>query len=458
MADTLNPQAVEFCVEMIEAEIGNLDDLPQDVASVVAHVYYRAASISPPGPGSTADLTAETLNDFSQVISDAKYIAGFIGDLREMRASSVDEALYGHAVQLLLDIFKYRIPEAHAKSGIRRAIERRLSRHAIPEIPGLLDSVRRRIIARRDRRDREEDLASEMRYVLDEDDHVLLRAALAFLDKIVASKIATTAQLASIAKLQRAISRVPQVVDGLSLSVSVSSPRKKFGEIETWHWWEVEVDDDRLSIMSGGHFYRPGTGGDSFTTMTWAAVPDEPPEFDDYREELGIVPDVQAFPDAVDGIELAGGGYTLEVVDSENSLLEELQDTEEDDLEDCDFEDDEFDQVDYEDPGMNAERSPTWSVEPIDALEGSLAALVDPQQVDANEPTYAFRVQDCDRCGCALAPRGLFVDGRARDDLIWGNMCVKCFSERGEGIGWGRGQLYAKQRDGRWRMVAGWAS
>jgi hypothetical protein len=35
-------------------------------------------------------------------------------------------------------------------------------------------------------------------------------------------------------------------------------------------------------------------------------------------------------------------------------------------------------------------------------------------------------------CGCALNERGLFVDGRLRGDLIWGNMCASCFAKRGE--------------------------
>ncbi len=54
-----------------------------------------------------------------------------------------------------------------------------------------------------------------------------------------------------------------------------------------------------------------------------------------------------------------------------------------------------------------------------------------------------------------LAQRGLFVDGRLRNDLMWGNMCAACFNSKGAGIGWGEGQLYARQPNGDWRMVAG---
>jgi hypothetical protein len=33
-------------------------------------------------------------------------------------------------------------------------------------------------------------------------------------------------------------SRLPKVILGLDVSVSVVSPRRKFGEIETYHWWD----------------------------------------------------------------------------------------------------------------------------------------------------------------------------------------------------------------------------
>jgi hypothetical protein len=34
-------------------------------------------------------------------------------------------------------------------------------------------------------------------------------------------------------------------------------------------------------------------------------------------------------------------------------------------------------------------------------------------------------------------------------------MCVDCFNDRGVGIGFGKGQLYARQPNGDWRLVAG---
>ena len=130
------------------------------------------------------------------------------------------------------------------------------------------------------------------------------------------------AQLVSVAKLQHVLSLLPRMASGIDVTVSASSPPHNFGDIETWHWWEVAVEGERLSISSGGHFFRLSTGGDSFTSMTWAAIPEEASDLDDYRESLWMVPDVQSFPDGVASIDFASGGYRIEVTDPDNPLLE----------------------------------------------------------------------------------------------------------------------------------------
>ena len=67
---------------------------------------------------------------------------------------------------------------------------------------------------------------------------------------------------------------------------------------------------------------------------------------------------------------------------------------------------------------------------PIDAVEKRLASTIDSAQVDSKEPAHAYGVQNCDFCKYVLKERGLFVDGRLRGDLMWGNMCAKCFGSR----------------------------
>ena len=171
-------------------------------------------------------------------------------------------------------------------------------------------------------------------YRFDERDRDLLTAAAALLKKIANAETLRPAELVSVAKLQHVLSLLPRVTHDLEVTVSVTGPRRNFGEIETWHYWEIGIEGKQLSISSGGHFYHPSTGGDSFTTMEWSAVSEEPAELADYRETLWMVPDVQSFPEAVADIDFAQGAYRIEITDSDNALLDEDEDTVKDAYED----------------------------------------------------------------------------------------------------------------------------
>ncbi len=134
-----------------------------------------------------------------------------------------------------------------------------------------------------------------------------------------------------------------------------------------------------------------------------------------------------------------------------------MLDDQSDDVDDAENDDDvngsvEERVVDAEE-GKEAMSSESWSITPADAFETWIASQVDPLQVDAREPAYTFDVEECGICGCDINKRGLHVDGRLRGDLMWSNMCAECLKTAGEGIGWGKGQLYARQ--GAWRLVAG---
>jgi hypothetical protein len=97
----------------------------------------------------------------------------------------------------------------------------------------------------------------------------------------------------------------------------------------------------------------------------------------------------------------------------------------------------------------------SWSVEPMDDAEKRLAALIDPDEVKRRDSVFRSDADDCDICGCTLGKRGLLIDGLVQGSLKWANMCADCFSDYGVGIGWGKGQLYARQLNGEWRLVAG---
>lgn len=91
---------------------------------------------------------------------------------------------------------------------------------------------------------------------------------------------------------------------------------------------------------------------------------------------------------------------------------------------------------------------------PIDETEKQVASMIDPDEMEANESAYAHNADKCHFCGCELAQRGLSIDGRLRNDLMWGNMRGACFNSKGTGIGWGDGQLYARQPNGDWCPVS----
>ena len=167
------------------------------------------------------------------------------------------------------------------------------------------------------------------RYNLNATDRGLLQAATVLLQKVAAAETLRSKELVSVAKLQHVLSALPRLTPDLEVTVQVTGPRRKFGEIETLYYWEVAIEGERLSLSSGGHFYRPSTGGDSFRTMEWAAVPEVPAVFNDYSETLGIVPDVQSFTEGVAGIEFVSGAYRIEVTDSDNALLDEDEDADE---------------------------------------------------------------------------------------------------------------------------------
>ena len=96
-----------------------------------------------------------------------------------------------------------------------------------------------------------------------------------------------------------------------------------------------------------------------------------------------------------------------------------------------------------------------WLVRAACEAETSLAALVDNAEVERHSPEFAYGVKECHMCRCDLQARWLFVDGSLEGHGGWANMCAQCFERLGTGIGWGKGQLYARQLDGTWRLVAG---
>jgi hypothetical protein len=201
------------------------------------------------------------------------------------------------------------------------------------------------------------------------------------------------------------------------------------------------VIKDLVTICSSGQFYDPRTGGDTFTTMSWTAIPETLSEFSDYRESLWMVADLCSFSDGVMSIDFTSAGGSVEITDDGNSLLEEDRGSEEDEVED--------DNAEAVDEGAaedgNEDQSELFSIRPVDSVEKRLAAIIDRDEVDVNEPAYTYNIQDCGSCGCSLEGRGVYVN-RGLRELMLGNMCAAGFGERGESLGAGKTDNFTPAR------------
>ncbi len=74
----------------------------------------------------------------------------------------------------------------------------------------------------------------------------------------------------------------------------------------------------------------------------------------------------------------------------------------------------------------------------------------------AHGERYAGSPAACDVCKTQLAHRRFMIDGNTQPGgCMWACMCAECFLKIGEGIGWGKGQLYTQLENGDWLMTAG---
>jgi hypothetical protein len=282
-----------------------------------------------------------------------------------------------------------------------------------------------------------EDIFSDT-YIVSTSDKAITDAAIQMLNKIARAPFTRPAQLVTVAKALHVLSKIPQVAQAeISVHVSLDGPRRWFGEHEIWHWWTIDIENQFLQIEAGGHFYRESTGGDSFTSLIWNIRPGEQATYLDYLDQLQIVDDAQPFPQEVAGLDLTGPGFSLEVVDEDNPLLEEMEIDDED-----------------EDEEPESEMKPKY--EPVDESERRLQVHENLAEGVRRNDTYAGASEECDICGKPFSSRRFMVDGNRRGRGIeWACMCSDCFWREGEGIGYGKGQLYTRMDNDKWLMTGG---
>jgi hypothetical protein len=140
--------------EALQADLGDLSDLPVELASTVANVYYRFyACAEHMLRGGKTNLLDPYLDDsrnaldaykaFSKLHTEAtasfEYAKNFVQSARGIKKQKPE--LFSYMVTLTLDILKYNIDNANTKTPIRRAIERKFK--APREISDLLERMQR---------------------------------------------------------------------------------------------------------------------------------------------------------------------------------------------------------------------------------------------------------------------------------------------------------------------------
>ena len=91
----------------------------------------------------------------------------------------------------------------------------------------------------------------------------------------------------------------------------------------------------------------------------------------------------------------------------------------------------------------------------MDKFETMLLEVADPDQGKRRDLYNYDNPASCDICSSSFEKSTFFIDGGVEGTMAWANMCPKCFASRGQGIAWGKGQLYMRQDDGSWVMAAG---
>ena len=118
-------------------------------------------------------------------------------------------------------------------------------------------------------------------YNLDDRDKLIALAAKDLLWKVVRSSLTNSKQIEILAKAIQTFDALPRASGDHNIIISLTGPRRWFGEHEIWHWWEINIEGGFLQVSSGGHFYRKSTGGDSFSCMYWSASPGSAAELND---------------------------------------------------------------------------------------------------------------------------------------------------------------------------------
>ena len=149
---TISQSALASAYEGINHDLGDLGDLPRELATTVANVYYRFFLFSenptmPTGPGFQPAASGSFIESYQKymegsatILSTFQFAKDLIKAARETRKQNA--RMFSYLVVLTLDVLKYNIENANEKTPIRRAIERKFKK--VDEISNLLDLMAER--------------------------------------------------------------------------------------------------------------------------------------------------------------------------------------------------------------------------------------------------------------------------------------------------------------------------
>lgn len=144
----LNTKALDQARQLIKQRFGDLSDLPEDVRNTIANTYYEFCHMGTElnhefATPQTVALADDFMKGFKEygadaahIMSSAEFMPEIIAGIREVRNKGNGEH-YKFVLQVFLDNFKYRIPNAGQKSSLRLNIERPFYVAKVKEIENL---------------------------------------------------------------------------------------------------------------------------------------------------------------------------------------------------------------------------------------------------------------------------------------------------------------------------------
>ena len=145
---TLNTVALDQARQIIKQRFGDLSDLPEDVRNTIANTYYEFCHMGTElnhefATPQTVALADDFMKGFKEygadaahIMSSAEFMPEIVTEIRAIRNKGEHEN-YKFLIKVFLDNFKYRIPNALQKSGVRLNLERPFYTGKVKEIENL---------------------------------------------------------------------------------------------------------------------------------------------------------------------------------------------------------------------------------------------------------------------------------------------------------------------------------